>query len=725
VANTGPHASPQRARRRLEAACLAAALCGFTGVAWAGELRHLDGSELSIPLAPKARAVRDVALEDLMGLRELKGLSISPDARYAVTLLNAPDVARDGYRAAWFVIDLSGAARPRNIGDAGEPQLFSGQWRLDGKRGERLNLRAQWSPDSRSVAYLRQWKGRVQVWRSPLQGAQQQVTSGDGDVSDFVWHSSGERITFAVVPDRATMTRRLEAAERDGFRVTVETKWSFRHNRPFYTPPEPDLRTVDLKSLVERPATAVEREFYAQAKGQAREVVNHAHTPHGAGGPGTATLRADPSFGLLFDPPRQLEFAGRASRPAAVRCADPLCRGYFAPVMAGGRASTIWADPAAPRLLALRLSGADQPGNALVSIDPGNGRARAVFASEDLLTDCHFAARRLVCLQQTTDHPRRVLAIDTATGRAEYLFDPNPEWGELRKGETQWLRWADAEGNLTYGVLVKPIGYDPKGRYPLVVIGYGAGNALHGDAAGRYPAQAFAAEGIAALVYSLWRPQSERHIPDRVSRGFQGDVPYARVPFQQISAIVDRLAEQGLVDRGRVGVGGHSSGLDPLAYGLIHSDLFRAASASWIRWNESGYFAFRDVYNDELRAAGVLRDPSKPKSELMEAVSLSANAAKVRAPMLVHASDSEFIGHQQIEALWRFHDAGRPLEMHVYPDEDHIFVHPAHRYSENRRNLQWFKYWLTGQEAPDPVDPDQYRRWGAFRRQLSGPASAP
>jgi hypothetical protein len=40
---------------------------------------------------------------------------------------------------------------------------------------------------------------------------------------------------------------------------------------------------------------------------------------------------------------------------------------------------------------------------------------------------------------------------------------------------------------------------------------------------------------------------------------------------------------------------------------------------------------------------------------------------------------------------------------------------PAHRDAIYRRNLQWLLFWLKGEEAADPVDPDQYVRWRAMR----------
>jgi hypothetical protein len=49
-------------------------------------------------------------------------------------------------------------------------------------------------------------------------------------------------------------------------------------------------------------------------------------------------------------------------------------------------------------------------------------------------------------------------------------------------------------------------------------------------------------------------------------------------------------------------------------------------------------------------------------------------------------------------------DAGKPVEMHVFPEEHHQKWRPVHRLNIYRRNVQWFEFWLMGREDPEPVD---------------------
>ena len=57
----------------------------------------------------------------------------------------------------------------------------------------------------------------------------------------------------------------------------------------------------------------------------------------------------------------------------------------------------------------------------------------------------------------------------------------------------------------------------------------------------------------------------------------------------------------------------------------------------------------------------------------------------------------------------------KPVEMFIYPNELHIKNQPKHRYEIYQRNVDWMKFWLKGEEDPDPAKAEQYRRWGELR----------
>jgi hypothetical protein len=74
--------------------------------------------------------------------------------------------------------------------------------------------------------------------------------------------------------------------------------------------------------------------------------------------------------------------------------------------------------------------------------------------------------------------------------------------------------------------------------------------------------------------------------------------------------------------------------------------------------------------------------------------------------------------HEMIDAMHPYtalEQAGRAVEMYVFPGEHHIKSEPAHRLAIYQRNIDWMNFWLRGVEDPDPAKAPQYQRWRSLR----------
>ena len=105
--------------------------------------------------------------------------------------------------------------------------------------------------------------------------------------------------------------------------------------------------------------------------------------------------------------------------------------------------------------------------------------------------------------------------------------------------------------------------------------------------------------------------------------------------------------------------------------------------------------------------------PYEDNSGVYKSMSVALNVDRVNSPLLINTSDYE--PSLSVESFVRLQDAGRPVEMYVFPDEFHIKWQPQHRLAMYRRNVQWLKFWLMGDEDDDPVSPGQYDRWRVMR----------
>jgi hypothetical protein len=94
-------------------------------------------------------------------------------------------------------------------------------------------------------------------------------------------------------------------------------------------------------------------------------------------------------------------------------------------------------------------------------------------------------------------------------------------------------------------------------------------------------------------------------------------------------------------------------------------------------------------------------------------VSVTLNADQIEAPLLMNAADSEYFGG--LDVVTALEQLGKPEEMFVYPGELHVKNQPAHRREIYERNVDWFRFWLKGEQDGNPAKAAQYERWRRLR----------
>ncbi|MDE2875684.1 MAG: prolyl oligopeptidase family serine peptidase, partial [Gemmatimonadota bacterium] len=149
------------------------------------------------------------------------------------------------------------------------------------------------------------------------------------------------------------------------------------------------------------------------------------------------------------------------------------------------------------------------------------------------------------------------------------LTDANPQQAGYRWGTAEIAEWTSNDGTPLQGILIKPDGFDPTQKYPMMVYFYErSSDGLHSY---RSPTP-----GGSSISYSFY-----------ASRGyvvFVPDIPY-EVGYPGESALdavvpgVLSIVAQGYVDREKIGVQGHSWGGYQIAYMITKTNLFAAAEA--------------------------------------------------------------------------------------------------------------------------------------------------
>lgn len=341
------------------------------------------------------------------------------------------------------------------------------------------------------------------------------------------------------------------------------------------------------------------------------------------------------------------------------------------------------------------------------------------------------AAPVAVTLEEDVNTSPKLYVSDPKTNRKELLLDLNPEIRNLQFGKVEVTGW-EARGVPLVGGLYLPPGYTKGKRYPLVIQTHGFyPNKFSMDGipewGSAYAARALAAKGIVVLqAWTFKNAYDHDHYNDGRKFGATIEQAGRNLNVAAYEGAINLLDSEGLIDRDRVGIVGFSRTVSMVAYTLTHS-RYRFAAASLVDGVDAGYFqeiAYPDIAWDFDRIYGGAA-PFGPglTSWLKECPSFSLE--NVNAPVRLLA-----LSPSGILTQWEWYAAlalqKKPVEYDFLPDEgdgdNHLLVKPWEREIAQQGLLDWFVFWLKGEEDFDPSKRDQYARWRKLR-ELS-PATA-
>lgn len=646
------------------------------------------------PLTP----AKTVALWQIGGMIGT-GLKVSPDGRWAAFEMHRADPAADTYEVGWYIVPLDRPGTPIRIGDGGDPTLFnvvrSGTWRAG---------TPVWASDSRAIYYSKRDRGETQIWRSNIDGGVRQITSADGDIARFALDSEQKMLVFEEMPAREKLAAEGTAQDRAGWRYDPDKSWSFQEARPFTdlafsgNGQRSILRAQSIESGKIADATATQRTLLGGASSDPRFPANARSRAQGASAwTGWAEPATPDQLGIF----PTLRLAARLGR-RVTHCRARECTGVFDRLGDEFEDQLRWIG-GGKELLFVRREGANFGHRRWYAWNVERNSLRPVLDTGlDTISSCNRVGAGLVCLRETPTRLRHVVRIDPATGAIATLHEPNPELDQFVFGQVERREWRDAQGNETFGALIRPVGYKAGTRYPLVIVGYRPRDLIMGGTGQEIPIQSLAARGYAVLVYNNhddFTVQGRERDPIKLyTIPWNDDLSTLKIPASLIGAAIDMLDKEGLIDRQRVGLAGFSMGSHNATYALVEGLDLAAVSLAHPPWSSVNYYLTNGKVSRDLNAASGMRPERGTAPWAVKRFGIAEHVDRVRTPILVQTSDFEHIS--AAETISRAKDEGVDnVEMYVFPGEFHVKWSPAHRLAIYERNIRWFDFWLKGQET--------------------------
>jgi len=667
------------------------------------------------PVLAQGTAKRPMSIDDMMSLRSVGAPAISPNGATVVFTINAwehpaarGDTAkgdRHDMRSHLWLVPADGSRPARQI-------TFS-------ERGE---TQPQWSPDGSRVAFLSA-RGtatadetpRAQLYVLPLIGGEaEKVTDVKEGVGGFTWSPDGNQIAFLSVDslgkdEEARRKRRDDPQVFEGderlthlWVVDVATKKTKEalHTKQYTVRGAPTWST-DGKRLayLTSPTTLIRDERRAAfivdlASGNVSRIE--------AGGDVQGTPQWSPdgstiALAVLAQTHKahadsMMERELRNSHLMLYDVASRKSRDLSSAQFDNSPGAPQWS-PDGKRIY---FTTGDRAWSSVYVFDVGSASYRKL-TSKQLVRGLSFTkdGARAAMLIETSNEPAEVYVSDAAFTAPKRLTTTNPQLANLALGESEVVTWKSSDGQEVEGVLLKPVGYEPGRRYPVLVEPHGGPTGAHSagfKANWGSPGQFWAGQGWAVLYPN---PRGSTNYGEKWMRGNIPD--WGGGDYRDIMTGVDALIQRGIADGDKLAVAGWSYGGYMTAWIVSQTTRFKAAMMG------AGLSDLTSMYGttDIPGYIGTFFNgmPTKETLDFYRERSAITYVDKVTTPLLIQhgGNDQRVPIGQPMEFFRALKDRGKTVELVFYPREGHGFSEYYHQVEKVRREFEWInKYVLKG-----------------------------
>ncbi|MGH7537830.1 MAG: prolyl oligopeptidase family serine peptidase [Gemmatimonadales bacterium] len=654
-----------------------------------------------MPSSPLAAQKRAITFEDYIGLPVVSDPQLAPDGQWVAYTVTTPSLKDNrGVARIWLANVTTGEARQLTQGPGSDRS-------------------PRWAPDGKTLAFISTRQNGPQIWVLAIAGGEaRKVTSIDDGVGEFLWKQDGQGL-LAVVDLKWPPEQEID--NRNGEYPTSARIWTelfYRHWDDFRVGHRQHVFAVDLASGVATDLTPVDHDAPTIATGgdgdvaiapDGREIAVAMH--------GDAAVATNTNVDIYV-------MGGDGSGRRNITAASP------------GAENTPRYSPDGQWLayLSMERAGFEADRVRLMLVPRGGGAALDVTAGWTLSVGSYTWCPGSNCLYAVVEERGRVnlyrievpsfrrtrvvaggvstavnVGPDAGEGSLVYLHQDATHPAEVWAGGKALTHHTDsaiagldlpaleefgfvgARGDSVFGWLLKPPGFDPASRYPVVYLLHGGPQTAWLDLwHARWNYQLFASRGyVVAAVNRHGSTGYGQKFTDAVSQHW-GDYP-----FEDLMKGLDVVGRLSYADVGRTCAAGASYG-GYLVYWIAgHTDRFRCLISHDGVFNTiSMAGSTEELWFTNWEFGGT---PYANRS-LYEKWSPLNFVRNWKTPMLIVHSQLDYRvdmseGYQAFSAL---RTMGVPGKFLYFPDEGHWVLKPRNRRMWWGVALDWLDQYLKG-----------------------------
>lgn len=324
---------------------------------------------------------------------------------------------------------------------------------------------------------------------------------------------------------------------------------------------------------------------------------------------------------------------------------------------------------------------------------------------DELLSYLHadLSGNVLIGIASSDAHPRELMNL--SNGKVSRLTESNLWLDEIEMPKQQSIRYTARDGVELDGILVYPVNYRKRKRYPLIMMVHGGPESHVSDGwldRYTYPIKFAAANGFAVFL-----PNYRGSTGRGVEFSKMGQADYAGKEFDDLVDAIDHLSKLEVIDKKRVGITGGSYGGYASAWAATALSEHFAASVMFVGISDQiSKFGTTDIPKEMYNAHA--RNYPWDKWQWMLERSPIYHTDKAKTPLLImHGEDDTRVHPSQSMELYRYIKTrtDTPVRLVFYPGEGHGNKKSAAQLDYSIRLMRWMEFYLKGKNKGKQLPP--------------------